>query len=131
MLIVEGKGRPIGLSLHSSSGHEVTRVLPAVESIPLRKLPTHLGGDKAYASPRLADHLLRKHRIHLVAPDKRHYVKPIVDKRRLRRNKRRWLVERCLAWLKAYPRIRRRHEHYVSHFQSFVLIACYLIWIRF
>lgn len=131
MLIVEGEGRPIGMSLHGSRAHEVTHVLDAIESVPLRKFPTHLGGDKAYASPRLAKQIWMQHRVHLVAPDKRHYVKPIVDKRRLRRNKRRWMVERCLAWLKAYPRIRRRGEYYAQHFETFLLLACCLIWIKF
>jgi len=38
------------------------------------------------------------------------------DGRKARRLKRRWKVERCNAWLKAYRRLRVRHEWHVENF---------------
>lgn len=43
--------------------------------------------------------------------------------RRLRRYQRRWLVERCFAWLQWKRRILVRWEYYATNFLSFVQLA--------
>jgi hypothetical protein len=63
------------------------------------ELPERLTGDKAYDSDRL-DAELRGQGIEMIAPHRRNRKKPATqDGRPLRRYKRRWKIERLLAWL--------------------------------
>jgi transposase len=41
--------------------------------------------------------------------------------------KRRWIVERTIAWLGNYRRVLIRWEHNVRHYLAFVHVACLMI----
>ena len=47
----------------------------------------------------------------LIAPNKKNTHHHKTDERKLRRYKRRWKVERLLAWIKRWRRIHTRWEH--------------------
>ena len=49
------------------------------------------------------------------------------DGRRLRRYRRRWLVERTHAWLQNYRRVLVRYERLAALYLGFVHLACALI----
>ena len=52
------------------------------------------------------------------------------DKRKLRRYKRRWIVERTNAWLGQFRRLLVRHEHLLSTYYAFFYLACFWITLR-
>jgi transposase len=52
------------------------------------------------------------------------------DGRKLRRYRRRWIVERTNAWLQNFRRILVRHEHRLDLYTAFVHVACMLIVLR-
>ena len=41
--------------------------------------------------------------------------------------KRRWSVERCIAWLKQYRRVGTRRDRSANTYHSFVTLACAMI----
>jgi len=52
------------------------------------------------------------------------------DRRKLRRYKRRWIVERTNAWLGQFRRLLVRHEHLLSTYYAFFYRACFWITLR-
>lgn len=122
MLLVEAHGLPVYVDSFSATHHELALVPSFVEHAHVLR-PIYIGGDKAYSCPRTKWVLWQRFHVHLVAPDKRHYVHPIADKRRLRRNKRRWKVERCLSWFKKFRRLQVRWEFHHENFTGFVRLA--------
>ena len=64
--------------------------------------------------------LLARHRKNRKRP-------PVNDGRRLRRLKRRWVVERSFAWLKSFRRVATRYEVRCHLYDGFVHLACAFI----
>jgi transposase len=92
--------------------------------------PQRLGGDRAYDSDPL-DAKLAQQGIEMIAQHRSNRKKPATqDGRKARRLKRRWKVERCNAWLKAFRRLRVRHEWHVENFLGLVHLACALVLLR-
>ena len=52
------------------------------------------------------------------------------DKRKLRRYRRRWKIERTNAWLQNFRRIQVRYDRILSVFQGFFHCACLIITLR-
>jgi transposase len=52
---------------------------------------------------------------------------PTNDGRRLHRYKRRWIVERSIAWLHSFRRLTTRYEYHSYIFDGFVHLACALM----
>lgn len=63
----------------------------------------------------------------MIAPNRKHKTQ---DGRPLRRYKRRWKVERTIAWLQSFRRVRTRDERKAQNFLGFVHLACILILLR-
>lgn len=83
--------------------------------------------DRAYDSDPLREQLdlagfrlLARHRKNRTRP-------PANDGRRLRRLKRRWVVERSFAWLKSFRRVATRYEVKCHLYDGFVALACAFI----
>lgn len=69
--------------------------------------------------------------IEMICPHRRGRVKPSQqDGRALRRYKRRWIIERTIAWLTNFRRILVRHDHNLKMYKAFVHVACMLIALR-
>lgn len=125
MVVADGRGIPLGVSLASASPHEVKVIDKTIEQ--LGKKPERLIGDKAYDSDHLRSEL-GKQGIELVAPHRENRRRPKTqDGRALRRYKRRWKIERTIAWLGNYRRLVTRWEHNDRMYQAFLHIACALI----
>ena len=83
--------------------------------------------DRGYDSDGLRDRLAAAG-YELVAPHRKNRTRPARnDGRRMRRYKRRWVVERTIAWLHGYRRLLVRHERQAVLFQGFAHLACALI----
>lgn len=95
-----------------------------------RKNPRRLIYDKAADSDPLRARLKRRG-IDLICPHKANRVKPPTqDGRKLRRYKRRWTMERAIAWLANFRRLVVRYEHDVRMYRAFFHVACLMIALR-
>ena len=90
--------------------------------------PERLIGDKAYDSDGLHA-ALASHGIEMIAPNRRGRKKT-QDGRPLRRYRRRWKVERLIAWLQNFRRIATRFEPHVQNYLGFVHLGCIRILLR-
>jgi len=70
--------------------------------------------------------------IELIAPHRRNRKKQhkTQDGRSLRRYKRRWTVERTIAWIKHYHRLCIRWEKSTTMFQGFLHLGCTLLLLK-
>lgn len=86
--------------------------------------------DKAYDSDPLRARLKRRG-IELIVPHKANRVRPATqDGRKLRRYRRRWTVERTMAWLGNCRRLVTRWDRLSIIYQAFFNIACLMIILR-
>jgi transposase len=138
MVVADGKGVPLGVQLASASPHEVTLIEPTLERIAVprkgrgrpRKNPKRLIYDKAADSDALRDRLQRRG-MELICPHRKNRRKPKrQDGRKLRRYKRRWKIERSIAWIANFRRLVVRYERKITMFYAFVHVACLMIAVR-
>ena len=138
MVVVDGQGLPLGVFLASASPAEVTLVHPTLMTIAVpRKGPGHpkckpdrLIADKAYDSEALRSELARRH-VDLIAPHRSNRRRaPLQDGRKLRRYRRRWIVERTFAWYGSFRRLVVRYERSPSLYLAFFHLASALIVMR-
>jgi transposase len=131
MVVVDGQGVPLGVHLASATPAEVTLIETTLDNT----APDAEGCegverliyDKAADSDALRMQLAERN-IELICPHRRGRKRPpLQDGRPLRRYRRRWIVERSIAWLGNYRRLLVRHEYYPSMFLAFVHVACALI----
>ncbi len=86
--------------------------------------------DRAYDSDPLRERL-KKRGIELIVPYRANNKKrKYEDGRKLRRYKRRWIIERTNAWFGQFRRLLVRHEHMLTTYSAFFHIACMLITLR-
>ena len=52
------------------------------------------------------------------------------DGRKLRRYRRRWLIDRSIAWLQNFRRLVVRYEHLAVNFMALVHLACAVITLK-
>ncbi len=139
MMVAEGNGLPIGLTIASASPHELNLAVPTLDTVRVprqrgrpRKRPGELIADKAYDS--------RDFRLWL----RRKGIKPTISVNRRGGKRRkpgrpiqvgpnygeRWKVERLFAWLSHYRRLLVRQDRYPSIYRAFAMVACILICLR-
>lgn len=138
MVVVDGKGLPLGVFVASASPAEVTLVHPTLATIAVPRMgpgrpkskPDRLIGDKAYDSEALRDALAVRD-IELIAPHRSNRVRAAQqDGRPLRRYKRRWIVERTFAWYGSFRRLVVRYERSSRLYLAFFHLASALIVMR-
>src|SRR5258708_29046573 len=95
-----------------------------------RQKPRRVIADRAYDSDPLRQRLAARG-IELVAPHRGNRSKPRTqDGRALRRYKRRWKVERTIAWLGDFRPLVVRYQRSDTLYQAFFNIACFIIVLR-
>jgi transposase len=137
MVVASGQGIPLGVQLASASPHEATLIESTLEKVSVprrrgrpRKNPQRLIYDRAADSDPLRKRL-RRRGIDLICPHKSNRRKPRTqDGRKLRRYKRRWKMERSIAWVANFRRLVVRYEHNLRMYQAFFHVACLLITLR-
>lgn len=83
--------------------------------------------DKGYDSDSLRDDL-ELQGFRLIAPHRKNRTKPTRnDGRRMRRYKRRFVVERTFAWVQSFRRVATRYEYLCHLYDGFVSLACAFI----
>ncbi|MEM6992110.1 MAG: IS5 family transposase [Myxococcota bacterium] len=129
MAITDRHGLPIAVGIESGQRHEARLVDQTLESCFFDEVPETLIGDRAYDSRPLRESLARERGVRLVAPARRN-TRQKPDGRRLRRYRRRWLVERLFSWLQNFRRLNVRWEHKAENFLGFVHLGCLRILLR-
>ena len=87
-------------------------------------------GDKGYDSDPLRKRL-RRRGVALIVPHRSNRCrKAPQDGRVLRRYKKRWIVERSIAWLGNFRRLVVRYDRSLTIYQAFIHIACFMITLR-
>ena len=123
---VDATGIPVGVATDAANVPETELGGVALASIPRAVGVPHgvpVVADKGYDSDPLRDQLADRG-FTLVAPHRKNRTRPrTADGRRLRRSKRRYIVERSLAWYHSYRRAVTRYERKVHLFDGFVFLA--------
>jgi len=124
MLLVDGRGTPLGVDIASASPAEVQLIEPLLKQRILRRRPKRLIYDRAADSDPLRTRLAKRC-IELICPHRRGRTRPPTqDGRPLRRYKRRWTIERTISWLFNYRRLVVRYERHDFLFRGFIQLAC-------
>jgi transposase len=127
---VDRHGTPLAIRLTAANVNDGVMFATLLDAIPgirmpsgqRRKRPDKVHADKAYASAANRAALRRRHIRCRIA---RLGIEP---KDRLGRH--RWVVERTLAWLGQFRRLRIRDERRADIHQAFLTLACALICFR-
>ena len=137
--MVDGQGVPLGDYLHSASPAEVKLAETTLASIRVRRRhragrprqkPKRVIADKGYDSEGLRERL-RRCGVQLLAPHRKNRSKSrLQEGRALRRSKRRWTVERTIAWLGNFRRLVVRYDRSLTIYRRFFPIACFMIVLR-
>jgi len=129
-LITCGRGTPLAASLSGGNRNDITQLVPLVDAIPPvrgrrgrpRRRPNRLYGDRAYHSQKGRGEL-RKRRIQAkIAWPKSTHGSGLGRERRV--------VERTIAWLHQYRRLRIRYERRADIHEAFLAIGCSLICLK-
>jgi len=131
MVVADGAGLPLSVSIASASPNEITLVDAAVDALLTDNTPAHLIGDKAYDSSALDTRLRQECRIEMIAPHRRRRRRARTrDGRALRRYRHRWQIQRLFAWLHNFRRLVTRYERHAGNFLAFVQLGCIMILLR-
>ena len=126
-VVVERRGLPLAHLLSGANRHDSVVFEPLLDAIPpirqpngrRRKRPDKLHADKGYDIPRCRRALTQRHiRVRIAR-------KGIDSSQRLGRH--RWVVERTLAWLNHFRRLRVRDERRADIHQAFLTLGCALV----
>lgn len=130
MMLVDGHGIPLAADINSASPAEVTLIEPLLQKRVLNRRPRRLIYDRAADSDPLRKRL-SKRGIELICPHRSNRCRlPTQDRRKLRRFRKRWKVERVFSWLQNFRRLVVRYEYHAHLFLGFVHAACMLIALR-
>jgi len=129
MVISDRAGLPIAARIASGPRHESQLVEETIASRFTKALPKKLIGDKAFDSDPL-DERLAQQGVELIAPQQPRHTTKSQDGRPLRRYRRRWHIERLIAWLLRHRRVHTRYEYKAGNFLGFIYLACIKILAR-
>jgi transposase len=133
MVLADGAGTPLGIHVEKASPAEVKLLEPTLKNGRIggrraeRRKPKRLIADRGYDSNAVRA-LLVERAIEPIMPARSHNrVATHQDGRKLRRDKRRWIIERTHAWLQNFRRLAVRYERSAQNFTALVHLACVLI----
>jgi transposase len=131
MVLVDARGLPLAIDTMSASPHESQLVQGLLDFMLTDELPERVIGDKAYDSDPLDDELAANG-IEMIAPHRKNRLPENVtqDGRPLRRYKRRFTVERTIAWLQNFRRLCIRWEKSTTLFKGYLHLACSILLLR-
>lgn len=131
MVLVDARGLPVAIDTASAGPHESQLVQRLFDFMLTAEPPPRWIGDKAYDSDEL-DEQLTEQGIELIAPHRsnRKLANYTQDGRPLRRYKRRWTVERTIAWIQHFRRLCIRWEKSTTLFQGFLHLGCTMLLLK-
>jgi len=129
-MAVERHGVPVGVLTDAANVGEADLGSQVLERIPEEveladEVP--VVADRGFDSDDLRDELA-EWGLRLLAPHRKNRKRPShSDGRRMRRYKRRYIVERTFGWLHSFRRLLVRHEYYTFIYNGFLHLACALL----
>jgi transposase len=130
MVVVDGQGLPLGSQLAPASPAEVTLAETTLEAIEAENQPERVIADRAYDSDPLRETLAERG-MELICPHRGNRTRPKTqDGRKLRRYRRRWIIERTFSWLGNFRRLVVRWERMLLVYRAFFHLACCFILLR-
>ncbi len=126
-LAVEGHGYPIAECISAGNINDCQLLEVLIDTVPLvrgkrghpRRRPRKLHADKAYDHAKCRRALLRRG------------ITPRIARRGIESSEHlgryRWVVERTIAWLKSFRRLRVRDERRADIHLAFLILACAII----
>ena len=137
MVLVDGAGLPLGMLLSSANRPEAHLAEETLDQVAVprvgpgrpKKKPKRIIADKAYDWRTLWERM-KKRGVDFISPHLSNRKNPYQDGRKLRRYRRRWIVERTFAWLFNFRRLFVRYERQVRLFRAFICLAFSLIVLR-
>jgi len=127
MVMVDGRGIPLSVFTLAVNHAEVNTLETLVDVRVCKRMPERMIYDRAadadWVRERLADR-----GVELICPHRRGRKRAATqDGRKLRRYRKRWIVERTISWLFNFRKIIVRHEYHPHLFDGFVQLACVMI----
>lgn len=130
MLLTEGQGLPIAAFTISAQVSEVNTIETLVDIQVAGQRPERLLYDKAADADWLRTALAQRG-IEQITPHRTGRKKPSrTDRRKLRRYKHRWKIERTISWLGYQRRLLVRHEYHAHLFEGFLHLACLMLCLK-
>lgn len=138
MVLVDGAGTPLGAYLDSASPSEVKLLEKTLETVKVKRSgpgrprtrPDRLIADRGYDSNKIRKALKKRHIEPIIPARCNNKVATDQDGRKLRRYRRRWIVERSIGWLGNFRRITIRWDRDIVSYAGFFHLACALIVLR-
>lgn len=136
MIVTDGEGLPMGLTMDSASVSEFDLIEATLEDIAIaksnspgrpRKRPERVIADKGYDSNKVRKSLTDKGIAPVIPARSNNKRATHQDGRPMRRYRKRWKVERTIAWLQNCRRLVVRWERKASLWLSFAYIACAML----
>ena len=135
MVLADGAGTPLGVHLEKASPSEVKLVEATLDSVkvktgkrkrgkPKRGKPKRLIGDRGYDSNTVRALLVKRGIEPIIPARSNNRVATHQDGRKMRRYKRRWIIERSNGWLQTFRRLVVRYERSEKIFSALVHMAC-------
>jgi len=129
-IVTDKTGIPLAQVTDAANVHETVLAGAVLASIPAAiEVPENVPviADRAYDSDPLRESLAVDG-FELLAPHRSNRKKkPTNDGRKMRRYKRRYIVERTFAWLHSFRRVVTRFERNINLYDGFVQLACAFI----
>ena len=137
MVLVDGQGVPLGIHLSAANRNEVELAEATLAQVAVpragagrpKQKPERIIADRGYDSRALWERL-KQRGIDLIVPHLKTRKHRYQDGRKLRRYRRRWIIERTNAWLHAFRRLVTRYEYRLEMYEAFVHLACIMIVLR-
>lgn len=131
MVLVDARGLPVAVDTVSATPHESRLVQGLFHFMLTAETPPRIIGDKAYDSDAL-DEALAYQGVEMIAPHRRSRKAANVtqDGRTLRRYRRRWTVERTIAWIQNFRRLCIRWEKSTPLFAGFLHFSCTILLLK-
>jgi transposase len=127
--VADGAGLPHAVDVAAASPAEITLVEAVLSRHFIGSLLERLIGDKAYDSDPLNE-TLQELGIEMIASSRAKRRRKTQDGCPLRRYRRRWKVEKLMAWLHNFRRTVSRCEVKVENYLGFVQLGCIRILLR-
>jgi len=128
VVVGSGASVPLACTVASASPSATKMIEPTLDKLTRR--PARIVMDKEFDSDRFRDRIAARG-IDPIIPY-RYWARErrYDDRRKLRRYKKRWVIERLFAWLGNFRRLVVRYERKSRMFQAFVHVAFMLITLR-
>lgn len=120
MVLTDATGLPLAIDIEAANVAEVDLIEQLFDSAVTPYVPNKLIYDKAADCDPLRQRLTERN-VDLICPHRKNRVRDATqDGRKLRRYRRRWIIERTNSWLHDLRRLVVRYEFYSSLFHGFL-----------